>query len=379
MMQYHRKSYFTTVTQPQGGVALITVLLVVFIISMAATSLASLQQQTIRRSTLFQHQLQARLYTLGAEDWAAAVLRRDLADNNTDHLGEAWASLPPALPIQGGALQGRIVDLQGRFNLNNLLSTYPSGTTESQNPEDVEDDSAGDDSETEQNTDDPQASLSNDNADSACGEGLNEDINQRQCQLLERLLAVLEIDSADIAPILKSIADWIDEDAEPRFPDGAEDAEYVGLTPPYLTANRPFTSVSELRLIKGIDAEVYNKLAPYLSALPAANTPINVNTLTPPLLAALSNQSISLEEAQTRFENPPDEGYKNPQAFLEAQSITGIESDLLSVNSEYFLVQVEARVGDGRAQLQSLLQRESANKTRILMQSFSNDDGTLLP
>jgi general secretion pathway protein K len=131
-------------------------------------------------------------------------------------------------------------------------------------------------------------------------------------------------------------------------------------------------------LIKGINAEVYRKLAPYLTALPA-KTRLNVNTLTPPLLAALGNQPMSLEEAQTRLENPPNEGYKNPQAFLDAQSITTVDPQLLSVNSQYFLVQAEAQVGDGRANLQSVLQRESKTKTRILVQSFGNDDGTLLP
>lgn len=355
--------------QPQRGVALITVLLVVFIISIAATSLASLQQQTLRRSTLFQHQLQARLYTLGAEDWAAAVLRRDLANSEIDHLGEAWASLPPALPIQGGTLKGRILDLQGRFNLNNLLAANSSDT-----------ESQGDDGENENEEEpgDRQTSLTTNNEDPACGEGLNQDIDQQQCQILKRLLEVLEIDPVNISAILKSIADWIDKDAEPRFPDGAEDSEYVGLTPPYLTANRPFTSVSELRLIKGIDAEVYRKLAPYLSALPA-KTLINVNTLSPPLLAALSNPPISLEEAEKRLESPPNEGYKDPSAFLDAQSITGIKRELLSADSQYFLIQVEARVGAGRANLESLLRRESQNKTRVLRKSFGNNDGTLLP
>jgi general secretion pathway protein K len=379
--QHHQnKAYFMVIHQQQRGVALITVLLVVFIITMAATSLATLQQQTIRRSTLFQHQLQARLYTLAGSHWAGAVLRRDLAEGETDYLGEAWASLPPALPIEGGSLEGRIVDLQGRFNLNNLFSVYPSSEPESQNPDDEENEVADDDSETEQdpNADDPQTPLTNNTEESACGEGLNQDMDQQQCQILERLLEVLEIDTVNIDPILKSIADWLDKDGEPRFPDGAEDSEYVGLTPPYLTANRPFISVSELRLIKGIDAEVYSKLAPYLSALPA-KTPLNVNTLTPPLLAALSDQSMSLEEAQTRLENPPDEGYKNPQEFLDAQSISVINPELLSVNSQYFLVQVEARVGEGRASLESVLQRESENKTRVLLQSFGNDDGTLSP
>jgi general secretion pathway protein K len=50
------------------------VLLIVFIASVTATSLAALQQRAIRRSTVLIHQQQARLYTLGLEQWAMIIL-----------------------------------------------------------------------------------------------------------------------------------------------------------------------------------------------------------------------------------------------------------------------------------------------------------------
>jgi type II secretory pathway component PulK len=93
------------VVHRQSGVALLTVLLVVFLASVAAISLASVQQLAIRRSTLLLHQQQAHLYALGAEQWAAAILVRDLKDNQTDHLNETWATLPPALPVEGDVLE----------------------------------------------------------------------------------------------------------------------------------------------------------------------------------------------------------------------------------------------------------------------------------
>ncbi len=107
----------------QTGVALITVLLVVFLATIAATALSSVQQLTLRRSTLHLHLHQARLYTLGAEQWAMSILQRDRRDNDTDHLGEDWASLPPALPVEGGSISGHLEDLQGRFHLNNLINS----------------------------------------------------------------------------------------------------------------------------------------------------------------------------------------------------------------------------------------------------------------
>ena len=43
---------------------------------------------------------------------------------------------------------------------------------------------------------------------------------------------------------------------------------YLKLSPPYYPARQPFKSLSELRLIKGVDAAVYHRLSPFLTALP---------------------------------------------------------------------------------------------------------------
>lgn len=304
----------------QTGVALLTVLLVVFLASVAAISLASVQQLAIRRSTLLLHQQQARLYALGGEQWAAAILVRDLKENQTDHLDEVWATLPPALPVEGGSLTSDIQDLQGRFNLNNLLR--------------------------QDNT-----------------------IDESWLQALQRLLDRLELNPG----IAQAIADWIDPDMEPRSLDGAEDGEYVGHTPPYMAANRPLVSISELRLIKGMDEESFNRLAPHICALPGF-TPINVNTASAPVLASLSEE-LNLASAEALIEDRSPEGYAEVNTFIqEAQLGAGaLPPDNLAVSSEYFLARLEANVGEGRAIINSTLQRSSERGTRILMRSFGND------
>ena len=45
------------------------------------------------------------------ESWVASILRNDLADSTTDHLGELWATQLPGLPIEGGEVFGVIEDL----------------------------------------------------------------------------------------------------------------------------------------------------------------------------------------------------------------------------------------------------------------------------
>jgi general secretion pathway protein K len=57
---------------------------------------------------------------LGVEDWAKGTLARDLKENRHDGLSDIWTAPLPETRVPGGKLAGRIQDLQGRFNLNNL-------------------------------------------------------------------------------------------------------------------------------------------------------------------------------------------------------------------------------------------------------------------
>ena len=122
---------------------------------------------------------QAFQIALGAEAWAADFLKRDLQESQTDHFGETWARpLAAAADRRRGTVEGRLEDMQGRFNLNNLVFT--DGTT-----------------------------------------------NAKAVKQLERILAMLEIEPGWAT----AIADWIDSDTQPGFPDGAEDTVYTGMNP----------------------------------------------------------------------------------------------------------------------------------------------------
>lgn len=53
-----------------------------------------------------------------------------------------------------------------------------------------------------------------------------------------------------------AILDWLDEDDEPRDPNGAELDYYEGLGTKYTPANGPFTSVEELLLVRGVTPQL---------------------------------------------------------------------------------------------------------------------------
>ena len=61
-----------------------------------------------------------------------SILRDDLAQSQNDHLDEIWATDIPPLPIDSEAVQGsiygRLEDLQGRFNVNNLIDNNKDGS-----------------------------------------------------------------------------------------------------------------------------------------------------------------------------------------------------------------------------------------------------------
>jgi general secretion pathway protein K len=111
----------------QRGVALLTVLLVVSIVTVICAGLIARQQLAIRSSTNQVLTRQAWHYALGGEALGQSVLLRDLKApgsdprNPVDHPREDWAKPLPAFPIDDGEISVRIEDLAGRFNLNSLV------------------------------------------------------------------------------------------------------------------------------------------------------------------------------------------------------------------------------------------------------------------
>jgi general secretion pathway protein K len=304
----------------QRGVALITALLVVALATVAAVSMASRLQLDVRRAANLLETEQAQLYLLGAESWGIGVLHRHRQSRDTDALGDDWAVILPPLPVDGGDIAGRIEDMQARFNLNNVVA--PTGEP---SPPDV--------------------------------------------AILQRLLRLLELDPQ----LVQAVIDWVDSDIDPQFPDGAEDDYYLRYDPPYRAANRPMASVSELRLIRGVDGEVYERLAPHVAALPE-RTVINVNTAEPTVLMALSEE---LDEglAQAIVEARGEDGFADIEAFLRVPGLADLDIDrqAIGVASAYFRLTALARIGRSRAHTTSLLGRAPDGTIRVLYRSRGGD------
>jgi general secretion pathway protein K len=295
------------------GVALITALLVVSLAATAALTLSAHQQFDIRRTANLINGDQAWLYAKGAEAWSMAILMRDLRDNTTDSLQDTWAQTLPPIELPGGFITGEIEDLHSRLNLNNLVRA--------------------------DDTPDPLT--------------LN---------LFKRLLEVLELDPK----LAQAVVDWLDGNIDALPPDGAEDEYYLGLEYPYLAANRKLVSVSELRMIKGFDQKTYERLKPYVAALPE-RTKINVNTAPAAVLASLG-EDIDLELAAAIVEKREEEPFEKVDDFTKLVSVDSKKD--LDVKSQYFMLHNNTQIGRSRARLDSLIYRGGkAVPIRILQRS----------
>lgn len=304
----------------QQGVALITAVLIVALVTAAAVAMAARQQVDIRRSSNILNNDQAYLFALGAEDYARNVLEwdgdRTKGNPDVDHLGEAWAQTV-SVPVEGAMLNGSVQDLQGRFNLNALVDA-------------------------------------------------NGQQNPVMAARFRKLLELLGL-NVDIA---EAVVDWIDADDNPRpgF-GGAEDDFYMLQEPPYRAANTLMASASELRLIRGVDDEAYQKLAPFVTALPDPGARINVNTAPAEVLAALE-QNLTLQIGKDLVEAREADEFATIAEFTGHNLLANhqIDPNMVDVKSSFFRVDAVAEFDQTVARLHSLLKRDGG-KVEVLMRS----------
>ncbi len=310
----------------QTGVALVTALLVVAIAVVLATSLVDELHLDLRRTENMIHNEQTYLYTLGAENWAQAVLVQDFKDSKYDSLQENWATQLPPMPVEGGQVAGQLMDLQGRFNLNNLSQ--------------------------------------------AINNKFDADLDR-----FKRLLKELELNPE----LADAVVDWLDDDLVTRIPEGAEDDYYIGLEHPYRTANSLMVSPSELRLVKGFNqGNIFDTLAPFICTLPES-TLININTASAEVLKSLS-EDISSDDVTKIIEyRDGDPELDNAEAFKTLDDFQAymqqqldkkkFSTEGMTVSTDYFLLNSQAAIGRGRVQLYSTILRTPQGGTDIISRS----------
>ena len=296
------------------GVALITAMLITALATIVAANLAWDNALDIRRTMVMLNRDQAIQVALGAESLIQSVLRQDLEDSQTDHLAEFWAGDLPVFPIEGGEVFGTVEDLQGRFNINNLIAQ--DGT--------IDDDS------------------------------------------LEQFRRLL--DSLALGPRFAGIAaDWLDRDQDASFPDGAEDPIYTGMIPAYRSPNQPLTTITELAALEGMDKLTFDLLKPHIVALPN-RTSVNVNTATAAVLQSL-DEDMSLADVESLITERESGGFTDIQTTF-ASLVTPDVLNKLGESSNYFQLKVVVRIDTVRITMYSILLRGAQGEVTPILRSF---------
>lgn len=309
----------------QRGIAAITAILVVTLATVLAVDLLWELNLEVRQTENLLVRDRATQFALGAEMWVGDILKQDLqnADGAVyDHLAEDWARDIPPLPVDGGTVDGAIEDMQGRFNLNNLVDQY----------------------------------------------GRRNDV---QYDIFSRLLEVLEL-PVDIAD---AVVDWLDANQLPEGIGGAEDDIYTLRDPPHRTANYFFQSATELLAVDGIDGEIFAALEPHVTALPLAaageTTSINVNTATPVVLQAL-DPAITPSDVEQWIVDRLGTPWEEMQGFYDVAP-DDVQQNLnaeLDVGTNFFQLKVIASLGTTQLSMYSLLERDANGAVRTRRRNF---------
>jgi general secretion pathway protein K len=309
----------------QRGIALLVAILLVALGTILAAAIGYENAMTARRGAATYAFDEALLVQQGAEALAAYGLRAaQRSDPQHTYAAQGWGNpLGPLEIVPGVMLTAQVEDMQGRFNLNNLVR--------------------------EDGTPDPV-----------------------QLAAFEQLLLMLGLEPKWAG----FMVDWIDRDIVPSQPDGAEDSFYMGQSPPYRTPNRYITSESELLALPGFGRDRYVRLAPYVTALPYG-TKLNICSASAMVLDAyLGHPDFGSDSTALSGNRANANGcFPTPSEYQAAfQGNTwGRVAPLLQQTSTYFRLGSVIAIGSTEFNLYSLLLQDPTGAVRPIMRSFTAD------
>lgn len=321
----------------ERGVALLTVLLLVAVMSTLAVGVLDDIRFSLRRTANAQAVGQARWYAMGAEALARNEIQRlsVLASDRTT-LDGGWNGRVIRFPIDDGLIQARVRDATHCLNLNSVVTGTDGTWTR----------------------------------------------NETGVAQFTALAAGLGLPPNLADGLAAALVDWIDAD-QARENGGGEDEAYARAAIPYRTAGTLLAEASELRAIRGFEPEVYDRLRPYVCALPTADlSPINVNTLPEEkavLLTAVTGGDLSVERARRVIAGRPAAGWTSVSEFWRSEGLEGaIPSDAavnqVQVRTLYFGLDTEVAYLDAEVVSSALFQQGRDGRLRLAARRWARDE-----
>lgn len=313
----------------ERGAALLTVLLLVAVIAvLAGTALEKLRLATRLGGNAVALD-QARAFSFAAETLAVVKVSDLLAKSPARvTLEGGWSGRAIPLPIPNGTATATVTDGGNCFNLNSLVTEAGPDVYAVHTPARLQ---------------------------------------------FARLIRLVDPAARSPDAIAAAAADWIDSDTAP-IDGGAEDGAYTAGQPSYRTANTLMTDPSEMRAVAGVGRADYEKLRPWLCALPRAEpSKINVNTLLPeqaPLIAMLAAGTVSVDAARQALLKRPPRGFASTAVFWSGLGGgAGGGGDQTAVTTTWFSLVVDVAFGGARL-AQSGLIDASALPARLVSRQW---------
>ena len=287
----------------EKGIALLVTLLILVLVVALAHEVFRIGAQSAQTGAYGRDSIRCILLAEGGTGAARIALRQDARDNQYDTLDEIWSRAALPITLGDGEVQVTIEDEERKIDLNRLM--LPNGNA----PDD------------------------------------------RRLAVFQRLLDTLGIDRA----VADAVVDWLDNDENPRV-GGAESAYYLGLPKPYRAKNDLFDTIGELRLVRGVTDEVFEKLRPFVTV--SSSGMVNINTAPKEVLMSLS-AGTDLAEGGAIDAKTADEiiEYRKDHPFTTASQIGNVSPslrdlyartlirNLMDVRSTYFHVRSSGDVG----------------------------------
>lgn len=262
--------------RPAGerGVALLVTLMILVLIMTLVWEIFHLGARAAQTGAYGRDSIRAELVAEGGIGAARIVLREDTGNNDYDTLDEVWSRPVPPIDLGEGTIHILVEDEERKINLNRLV--LPNGYA----PDD------------------------------------------QMLAVFRLLLGILEIDPT----LADAVVDWLDNDDTPRV-GGAESAYYQSRPFPYKAKNDLFDTVDELRLVRGVTPEVFEKLRPFVTVHSSGK--VNLNTAPKQILQALSAGQDAAEGGEIT-EAVADEiiAYRKDTPFRKIDEIRNVSPSL---------------------------------------------------
>jgi general secretion pathway protein K len=257
-----------------AGVALLVTLLVLVLIIILAMEIFRAGARAAQTGAYGRDSIRATLIAEAGVAAARIALRENAKNNKYDTLDQVWSRPVPSIELGDGTILVTVEDEERKINLNRLI-------------------------------------LPNGNAP-----------DEQRLAVFRKFLAILDIDPS----IADAVVDWLDVDDTPRV-GGAESSYYLSLPYPYRVKNDLFDTLDELRLVRGMTAERFEKLKPFVT-IHSSGT-VNINTAPKDVLIALSAGQDAAEAGEiTAAMADQIIEYRKDNPFRNARDIGNVNPSL---------------------------------------------------